>query len=224
MTQTIAWKLPGGRFETNRADRCHLMVASSVAAEEGKDAFPAACVVARTAAATGRPVLLAELRAGRRRAAGVYSTAVSRAVAELVGARFRQLTPVTRGPVCHLTLPADADEAAGVVGELPEILPQRGLCLVHTSPSGLRSLVEEDRVKVDSALLVADLDRDRSLTALACEDLSRRGIRCRVWKLEVGGLRAKLAALGLRADRPSTQAATRLLAGLGVGLEDPDGS
>ena len=212
----ITWKLPAGRFSKAEPERCHLMVASAVSLEGDRDPFPATHLVAACAATDERPILLAELREGRRHA-GIYSTAVSRAVVDLVGGRFPELKPVTRGPVCHLSLPADAQRSAPIVAELPAILPDGGLCIVLTSPDGLRALVEDDRLDIDSALLVADLSQERALTALVCEDLSRRGIRCRVWKRELSGVEVWTARSGMKGGGRGTVAARRLLAGLGVG-------
>lgn len=201
----------GGSFRLPPTKRAHLMLVAPVSVDHS--AFPAAATVAARAGAAGRPVLLAELRGGARRP-GLFSTALSRGVADLVRARFSDLTPVTRGQLCHLSLPVEDDVTTSVVAELPRILPEQALCLVVSGPAELRELVETESVEPDSALLVAEFPRDRAVTALACRDLSRRGIRCRIWRLPLGGMRAQLASLGLPPGGVPAATAARLLVGL----------
>lgn len=220
MKGAITWREPRSRFEKPAPQRCHLMIASPVTAEGERDAFPVASLIGAAAAARGRPVLIAELRPGRPRGAGIYSTSHSRAVAGMVKGRFPELNPVTRGPICHLSLPPRPEESRDVLAELPEILPDAGLCLLVAGPAELRRLVDEGAARADSVLLQCDLKEERALTALACEDLSRRGLRCRVWRKPLEGMRARLAATLSIADRETAAAIERLLDGLGLGRED----
>lgn len=201
----------GGRFRLPAPPRARLMLVAPVTAD--REAFPVAATVAGRAAVAGRPVLLAELRSGRRRS-GLFSTSLSRGVADLVRARFRELDPQPRGPFCHAGLPADAEAALPMLRELPEILPEQGLCVVAMPPASLRRLVETESLAIDAVVLVAELPAERALTALACGDLSDRGIRCRVWKLPLSAMRARLAALGLPPGGEAATVAARLLAGL----------
>lgn len=217
MKGKFTWREPRSRFEKPTPKRCHLMVAAPVTAEDDRDVYSIASLIGAAMAVNERPVLLAESHAARRRMSGFYSTSLSRSVAEMVKARFPDLNPVTRGPVCHLSLPPGLSQNAAMLDELLEILPTKGLCLVVTGPAELRELVDGPSVNPDSVLLVSDLAKQRALTALACEDLSRRGIRCRVWKKPLQGMRARLAASLFFADRETVDAVERLLTGLGLG-------
>ena len=205
----------GGSYRLAPAKRAHLMLAAPVSAN--CSAFPAAVTVAARAGVAARPVLLVELSEGRGRRPGPFSTAVSRGIADLVKARFRDLDPVTRGQLCCLNLRAEVESATSVIAELPSILPERALCLVVAEPTDFRRLVEAEPVDVDSALLVGEFPRDRAVMALACKDLTRRGIRCRAWKLPLTGLRTRLSALGLPPHGLPAATAARLLAGLEPG-------
>lgn len=212
MTATTWTFGDGGKFRLAAAARARSTLVAPVA--DSREVFPVAAALAVAAAGAGHPVLVAEPHEGRRRRPGAFSTSLSRGVADLVRARFGELEPVTRGPICHLSLPDDEATAEDYLAELPGLLPETAFCLVPTRPAGLRRLIESDRFEVNSAVLVADLPVDRALTALACADLNGRDVRCRVWKSPLVGLRAQLAVAGLSPGGETAETAARILAGL----------
>lgn len=213
-TETV-WRLPKGSYRLPDSPRAHLMLATTVT--ERDDLFAACMAVGASLAGVGRPVLLGEPRSQRRRHAGVFSTALARGVADIVAARFRELSPRVRGPVCCLELPPEADEMAVLLDRLAAALPVSGVCIAALPAVRFRDLVDAEELSVDSALLLADLPRDRALVALVCGELSRRGVRCRVWKRPLKGARKQLAVAGLAPGGTVGAAAERLICGLDLG-------
>lgn len=192
----------------------HAALMLVTALRDGRDPFPAAAAIAAKAASGGQPALLIELREGRPRRAGVFSTALSRGLAEIVNASGVGCEAVARGSFCSVTLPLDAAVAGDVVGELAGLLPEGALCVVSAPGAAFRALAEMEAVKATSAVLVAELPRERAAAALTCKDLSARGIRCRVWKPGTGVLAATLAGAGLAPPGRTGELAAGMLAKL----------
>lgn len=205
----------GGKFSLPQPARADLMLATAVGGRDDLDAV--AMSVATVIAALGRPVLVCEPRTGGgRRPPGIFSTAESRGLVEIVAGRFTDLRPVSRGSVCHLSLPFDPPSLPELVDQLVAALPVSTVCVVALPAAGFRLLIDAERPEVDSALLLADLPRDRAVTALTCGEMNDRGLRCRVWKTSVKGLRARLAMSGIAPGGEVGATATRLVRGLGL--------
>jgi hypothetical protein len=126
-----------------------------------------------------------------------------------------------RGRICHLRLPADR-EGRRLAGAALGALPESALCVIHVPPDSLRAQLESPDLLPRGALLRADLERERSLAALAAADLSSRGIRVRIARDPLGWLSGRLALAGLQpaAAPAGPRTIGRLLSGL-LGAEPP---
>lgn len=202
----------GGSFSLPDAPRAQLMLVSPVT--ERDDVFAASMAVAIALAGVARPVLICEPRSGRRRLSGAFSTALSRGVGEIVAARYPELSPAARGPVCHLGLSAEPGQLAEKLGQLAAALPVAAVCIAPLPAAVFREFVEDPALTVDTVVLLADLPRDRALTALTCGEMQERGIRCRVWKTALKGPRKQLVMAGLAPGGAIGTAADRLVRGL----------
>jgi hypothetical protein len=118
-----------------------------------------------------------------------------------------------RGRICHLRLPADG-EGRLLAGAALAALPEPALCVLHGPPDSLRAQLDLPDLIPQGALLRANLERDRSLAALAAADLSSRGIRVRIAKHPLGWLAGRFALAGLQSADAGPRSTGRLLSGL----------
>lgn len=204
----------GGTFTLPRQDRADLALLAAVA--QRQDTLAVTMLLATAIAQAGRPVVVCEPRHGRRRAAGLISTAPARGLAEIVAARFDDLKPVSRGLVCHLSLPDGPAEFCQRLDWLLAALPVSAVCLAGLEADLFRHLLDDGAVEINSAAVLAELPRDRAQTALVCGELSERGIRCRVWRPTLRAPRKQLALAGLAPGGPVGAAAQRMVKGLGL--------
>jgi len=170
-----------------------VVLVTSVGAASGARA--AAAALARAASEPDRAALLIDLDGGRAPRPSLISTSGARALEERLVAHMPDAAVASRGPVCHLKLPADPEGIEGIATALPLVRESAGV--IHLPPRLLRPALEETRVQATAALLRADLAEDRALTALAARDLMARGLRVAVLKRPLGWLAKRAALLGM---------------------------
>ncbi|MGZ8666820.1 MAG: hypothetical protein ACXWZM_06885 [Solirubrobacterales bacterium] len=124
-----------------------------------------------------------------------------------------------RGRICHLRLPADG-EGRGLASAALAALPEPALCVLHGPPDSLRAQLDLRDLLPQGALLRANLERDRSLAALAAADLNSRGIRVRIAKHPLGWLAGRLALAGLQSADAGPRSTGQLLSGLRGGRRE----
>ena len=154
----------------------------------------AAAALACAGSEPDRAALLMELADGRAPRPALVATAAARALEERLAGHLPEAAVASRGRVCHLTLPADGDGIARVPAALALVRDSAGV--VHLPPRLVHAALEENRIEASAALLRADLDRDRSLAALAVRDIRRRGLPVAVLKRPLGWIPSRLAHFG----------------------------
>jgi len=153
-----------------------------------------AAVAVEAAVLTGAGALLVEVGEGaRRRGPTLLASPGAREVEETL--RSAGLRASARGHICHLAV------ESGQVADVAEAVADSGaeLAVVHL-PGRLwvPALEAEGLAPVGGCLLVA-LPTERSLAALAVDELARRGLPCRVATRAPGQLAARRALAGVRA-------------------------
>ncbi len=143
-----------------------------------------------------RASLLVDLTDSRPPRPSLIATAAARELEERLVAHPPAAGVVSRGAFCQLALAADPGSLDGVAAALPAV--RDSVAVLHLSPRLLQPTLAEPRIGATGALLVANLARDRPLTALAARDLLDRGLRVRVLKHSLGWLSARAALAGLR--------------------------
>lgn len=182
----------------------------------------AAAALACVASEPDRAALLIDLSRDRAPRPTPIATAGARALEERLVAHLPDARIASRGQLCQLTLPADAEDFDSLAAALP--LVRESAAVIHLPPSLLRLLLAEPRITPTAALLRADLAADRALTALATRDLIDRGLRVAVLKRALGWLAARGALAGLPpiiGGALPTRQARRLVGGAGTLLSQP---
>jgi hypothetical protein len=177
----------------------------------------AAAVAVEAAAATGARTLLVEVAEGaRRRTATLLSTPAARELEDSL--RIAGWAGSARGHLCHLAL----DAAGEPIEELGATTAEGGADLVvaHLPATLWVPALDRDEIGALGGLIVVDLPRERSLAALAVDQLRARGLGVKVAFAGPSPLAARRALAGARpGGRPST--AARRIAGalLGIGRD-----
>jgi hypothetical protein len=169
-----------------------VVLVSRVGAATGSRATAAALACA--ASEPDRAALLIELGDGRAPRPSLIATAGARELEERLAAHLPEAAVASRGAICCLKLPADPQGIEPIVAALPLVRESAGI--VHLPPGLLRALLEEPQIRATAALLRADLDEDRALTALAVRDLMAAGLRVAVLKRPPNPIVARAASLG----------------------------
>jgi hypothetical protein len=154
----------------------------------------AAAALACAGSDQDRAALLLELADGRPPRPALVATAAARRLEERLAAHLPEAGVASRGRLCHLTLPASPEGVERAPAALA--LVRDAACVLHLPPALLRAALDAARVDASSALLRADLDRDRPLAALAARDLMDRGLRVAVLKRPLAWLPGRRALSG----------------------------
>lgn len=154
----------------------------------------AAAALACAGSDADRAALLVDLGGERAPRPSLVATAAARGLEERLVAHMPEARVASRGSICHLVLAGDDAGLARVPAALP--LVRDSAAVLRLPPRLLRPVLEEARIGATGALLVADLSRDRALTALTAGDLVQRGLRVAVLKRPLGWLAARRALVG----------------------------
>lgn len=163
--------------------------------EEAVGSKAVAAALACAGSGPDRAALLVDLAPGRAPRPALVATAAARELEERLAVHRPQAGVASRGQICHLALPADREGVEQVAGSLA--LARESACVIHLPPGLLQPLLGERGVAASGALLRADLDRDRALTALATRDLIGRGLRVMVLKRPLAWLPSRRALFGV---------------------------
>jgi hypothetical protein len=155
----------------------------------------AAAALACAGADSDRAALVIDLAPGRGPRPALVATTAARQLEERLAVHRPRAGVASRGQICHLALPADQEGIAQVAGSLA--LARESVCVVHLPPDLLQPLLAERGFEASGALLRADLDSNRALTALATRDLIDRGLRVMVLKQPLAWLPSRRALFGV---------------------------
>ncbi len=178
---------------------CPVVLVTQAGAAAGSRATAAALACA--ASEPDRAALLIDLEEGRAPRSTLVATAGARALEERVAAHLPDAAIASRGCLCQLTLSPDPEALGTLAAALP--LARESAAIVHLPPPLLRTLLAEPRIRPTGAVLRADLEHGRSLTALAVRDLIDLDLRTAVVKRPLGWLAARAARLGALREPPS---------------------
>jgi hypothetical protein len=175
------------------------VLVTAVGAAEGSRA--AAAALACAGADVDLATLLVDL-GGRPPRPTLLASAAAQGLEERLAAHLPQARVVARGQVCHLVAAADPD---GFDAAAAAVTVARGaLAVLHLPPAALQPLLGGGRGPEPSgALLRADLEADRHLTAMIARDLLGRGLDLAVLKRRLNWVAERRALFGaLSADAP----------------------
>jgi hypothetical protein len=177
---------------TKGGEASPVVLVAPVGAASGSRA--AAAALACAGSEPDRAGLSIELGEGRGPRPSLVATAAARELEERLAVHLPEAGVASRGSICSLKLPPNADGVERIAAALPIV---RGAAtVVHLPPVLLQPALAEMGIRPTAALLRADLGEDRALTALAVGDLLERGIRVGVLKRPLGWLAARRALLG----------------------------
>jgi Transglycosylase SLT domain/D-alanyl-D-alanine carboxypeptidase/Putative Flp pilus-assembly TadE/G-like len=174
----------------------------------------AAAVAVEAASLTGAGTLLVEVGEGaRRRGPTLLASPSARDVEAALRAVGRRSS--ARGHVCHLAVEdgEGIEQVAAAIGE-----SGAELAVVHLPGRLWVPALEAEGLNAAGGCLLVSLPAERSLAALAVEELARRRLPCRVATRAPGQLAARRALAGVRAGGWVSELAagiTRRLLGLG---------
>jgi Transglycosylase SLT domain/D-alanyl-D-alanine carboxypeptidase/Putative Flp pilus-assembly TadE/G-like len=175
----------------------------------------AAAVAVEAAAATGARTLLVEVAEGsRRRGATLLSTLAARELEDSL--RIAGWSGSARGHLCHLALGAD-DEPIETLGAT---MVEGGaeVAVAHLPAALWVPALDSDEIGALGGLIVVELPRERSLAALAVDQLRARGLGVKVASATPSPFAARRALAGARpGGRPSSVAKRIAAALLGIG-------
>lgn len=154
----------------------------------------AAATLACAGSEPDRPGLLIDL-GGRPPRPTLVASAGARELEERLAVHMPEARAASRGQTCHLALPADADGLERLPAALP--LVRDSIAVLHLPPRLLQPALAETRIRPFGALLRADLQLDRALTALAVRDLIERDLRVGVLKRPLAWVPARRALFGV---------------------------
>jgi hypothetical protein len=180
----------------------------------------AAAVAVEGAALTGAGTLLVELGEGaQRRSPTLLAAPASRRIEEAL--RREGMRGSARGHICHLAVP---DAKAGVAA-VAAAAGEAEIVVVNV-PGRLWVPTLESELQVAGGFLLVSLPEERSLAALAVDQLERRGLPVRIATRPPGALAARRALAGARAGGGLSDVArgiARRLLGLGRSGGKPSG-
>lgn len=181
------------------------LLVSAVGDAEGS--LAAAAALACAVADTDRGALLADIGIAAGLRPTVIASSPARELEERLATELPQSRAAARGLICHVTLPEPAglSDFRALAGELP--------CVVHAPPALYHASIAA-LPSARAVLLRADLAADRSLAALAVDDLRSRGLRVRILKRSLDWIAARRALLGALPASARGGLPPRLLAGL----------
>jgi hypothetical protein len=182
----------------------------------------AAAVAVEGAALTGAGTLLVELgESAQRRSPTLLAAPASRRIEEAL--RREGMRGSARGHICHLAL--RESEVKPAVAAVRASAGEAEIVVVHV-PGRLWVPALESELRFAGGCLLVSLPDERSLAALAVDELKRRELPTRIATRAPGALAARRALAGARAGGGLSDAArgiTKRLLGLGRSGGEPAG-
>jgi nitroreductase len=166
----------------------------------------AAAVAVEAASVTGAGTIMAEVGEGaQRRGPTMLAAPVARRLEEEL--RRTGFRASARGRLCHLALPEPGEDLAS----LTEAIAASGseLAILHLPGRLWVPALEQERLEATGGCLLVSLPGDRSLAALAVEELGRRGLPARVVTRAPSALASRRALAGVRAGGRASEVARR---------------
>jgi Transglycosylase SLT domain/D-alanyl-D-alanine carboxypeptidase/Putative Flp pilus-assembly TadE/G-like len=166
----------------------------------------AAGVAVEAASVTGAGTIMVEVGedAQRRGPTMLAAPAARRLEEELRRAGFRASA---RGHLCHLALPEPGDDLAGLTEAVAASRSE--LAILHLPGRLWVPALEQERLEATGGCLLVSLPGDRSLAALAVDELGRRGLPARVVTRAPSALASRRALAGVRAGGRASEVARR---------------
>jgi hypothetical protein len=189
------------------------VLVSRVGEADGATAIAAALACAGSD--PDRAALLLELTDGRAPRPALVASAAARTLEERLVAHLPEAAVASRGTLCHLSLPATREGLDRAPAALALVRDSVGVVLVP--PRLLQPATESTALRVGTAVLRADLGRDRALTALAARDLIARGVAVAVAKRPLAWVPSRRALFGALPAGASGGLPARMLRLLGPG-------
>ncbi|HEY0391358.1 MAG TPA: hypothetical protein VGC63_06580 [Solirubrobacterales bacterium] len=165
---------------------------AAVGAAAGSKA--AAAALACAGSEPDRPGLLIDI-GGRPPRPTLVASAGARGLEERLAVHLPRLRAASRGQTCHLTVVEGPEALESVRAALP--LVRDSLAVIHLPPAGFQAALDDTGLRPTGAMLCADLDDDRALTALAVRDLVRRGVPTKILRQALGWVPARRALFGV---------------------------
>lgn len=169
-----------------------VLLVTPVGAAAGSKA--AAAALACAGSEPDRPGLLIDVGGRAPRPTLVASTG-ARELEERLAVHLPQLRAASRGQTCHLAVPEGPEALESVRAALP--LVRDSVAVIHLPPAWLQAVLADPGIRPAGAMLRADLDPDRALTALAVRDLVGHGLRTKALKQALGWVPARRALFGV---------------------------
>ena len=169
-----------------------MILATAVGAASGSKA--AAAALACAGSEPDRPGLLIDV-GGRVPRPTLVASAGARELEERLAIHLPQLRAASRGQTCHLTVADEPEAFESMRAALP--LVRDSVAVIHLPPARLQEALADTGLRPSGAMLRADLDQDRALTALAVRELVGRGLRTKVLKHALGWVPARRALFGV---------------------------
>jgi hypothetical protein len=161
---------------------------------EASGSKAAAAALACAGSEPDRPGLLIDV-GGRAPRPTLVASAGARGLEERLAVHLPRLRAASRGQTCHLAVADDPEALESVRAALP--LARDSIAVVHLPPGRLQGAFGEAGIQASGAMLRADLEDDRALTALAVRDLVDRGLRTKVLKSPLAWVPARRALFGV---------------------------
>lgn len=168
------------------------VLVTAVGAASGSKA--AAAALACAGSESDRPGLLIDV-GGRAPRPTLVASAGARDLEERLAVHLPRLCAASRGQTCHLAVADEPEAFESVRAALP--LVRDSIAVVHLPPSRLQEALADTGIRSTGAMLRADLDGDRALTALAVHDLVAHGLRTKVLKRQLAWVPARRALFGV---------------------------
>jgi len=161
---------------------------------EASGSKAAAAALACAGSEPDRPGLLIEV-GGRAPRPTLVASAGARDLEERLAVHLPRLCAASRGQTCHLAVTDDSEALETLRAALP--LVRDSVAVVHLPAERLQDALGDGGIRSTGAMLRADLDDDRALTALAVRDLVRHGLRTKVLRSPLAWVSARRALFGV---------------------------